>query len=131
LLDAKGSPTVVERAFIAPPRSQIGPVSPEQRAATIQSSLVYGQYEKAVDRESAFEKLQSRAGGVTPGAGSNAGGGILDTIGGMLGGGTAGKGRSREGVVEAAMKSAARSMASEAGRRIMRGVLGSLFGGRR
>jgi len=132
LLDAKGTPCVVERAYVVPPRSQIGPVSAEQRTATIQSSLVFGQYEKAVDRESAYEKLQGRAGGVTPGGSPGTGdGGIMDTIGGILGGGSTGKGRSREGVVEAAMKSAARSMASEAGRRIMRGVLGSIFGGRR
>jgi uncharacterized protein len=133
-LDPKGAPCIVERAFIVPPRSQIGPVTAEQRVATIQSSLVYGQYEKAIDRESAYEKLQSRTGGIAPGAGSG-GGGIMDTIGGILGGGGGGGGkgggRSREGVVEAAMKSAARSMASEAGRRIIRGVLGSIFGGRR
>jgi DNA helicase HerA-like ATPase len=134
-LDPKGAPCIVERAFIVPPRSQIGPVTAEQRVATIQSSLVYGQYEKTVDRESAYEKLQSRTGGIAPGAGGG-GGGIMDTIGGILGGGgggggKGGGGRSREGVVEAAMKSAARSMASEAGRRIIRGVLGSIFGGRR
>jgi uncharacterized protein len=129
-LDAKGSPTIVERAFIVPPRSQVGPVTAEQRAATIQNSLVYGQYEKTVDRESAYEKLQGRTGGIAPTSGS--GGGIMDTIGGILGGGGGGKGKSsREGVVEAAMKSAARSMASEAGRRIIRGVLGSIFGGKR
>jgi uncharacterized protein len=132
-LDAKGAPGIVQRAYVVPPRSLIGPVTPEERKAVIQSSLVAGQYEKAVDRESAFEKLQSRTGvspTVAPGQEAPSGG-ILDSLGSILGGGPAGKGRQREGVIEAAAKSAARAMASEAGKRIIRGVLGSLLGGRR
>ena len=129
-LDDKGRPTVVERAYICPPRSQIGPITPEQRKFLLQNSLVAGQYEKTIDRESAFEKLQARRGGAaTPSAGAGIGGGLgdmLDRIG-LPSGGTS----HREGVVEAAMKSAARAMASEAGRRIIRGVLGSILGGRK
>src|SRR4051812_22803658 len=60
LLDEKGSPCVVERAFIVPPASQLGPISDDERAKLIQSSDVYGHYEKAVDRESAYEKLKAR-----------------------------------------------------------------------
>ncbi|MBL8513147.1 MAG: DUF853 family protein, partial [Betaproteobacteria bacterium] len=55
-LDEKGRPTIVERALVCPPQSQIGPITAEQRAALRESSLVAGQYEKVVDRESAFEK---------------------------------------------------------------------------
>ncbi len=128
-LDEKGRPTIVERAYICPPQSQIGPISPEQRRALLDSSLVAGQYEKTVDRESAFEKLKDRRGSTEspPSAGSGGLGGILEKIGLPSSGGNS----KREGVVEAAMKSAARAMASEAGRRIIRGVLGSILGGRK
>lgn len=60
-LDEKGMPGIVERAFIVPPRSQIGPITPEQRTALIDNSIVAGVYEAAVDRESAYEMLVKRA----------------------------------------------------------------------
>ena len=145
-LDDKGRPTVVERAYICPPNSQIGPITPAERKQLISTSVVAGHYENAVDRESAFEKLQARRGGARGNGGGsdpagatgtastegNGGGfgGMLDKVGGMLGGGTS-SGPGRESIAESAMKSAARAMASEAGRRIIRGVLGSIFGGRR
>jgi DNA helicase HerA-like ATPase len=59
-LDEKGMPSVVERAFVAPPRSQIGPITPEQRKALIDGSIVAGVYEAEVDRESAYEMLVKR-----------------------------------------------------------------------
>ena len=132
-LDEKGRPTVVERAYIFPPKSQIGPISAEQRKSLLQNSLVSGQYEKTVDRESAFEKLQARRGDAVAApadAGSGGGlGGMLEKMG--LPSGGRGAASKREGVLEAAVKSAARAMASEAGRRIIRGVLGSILGGRK
>ncbi|HSC94535.1 MAG TPA: helicase HerA-like domain-containing protein, partial [Burkholderiales bacterium] len=60
LLDRKGTPGIVERAFILPPASKIGPVSPEERKKLIAASVIAGHYEKAVDRESAYEKLKGR-----------------------------------------------------------------------
>jgi len=57
LLDEKGQPTVVERAFIVPPRSQLGPITPAQRQQLLRTSLVAGVYDEAVDRESAYERL--------------------------------------------------------------------------
>jgi DNA helicase HerA-like ATPase len=136
-LDEKGRPTIVERAFVCPPQSQIGPITAEQRATLLQTSLVAGVYEKVLDRESAFEKLRGRPGDATSTSPSG-GGGLSDLLGkvglpGMGGASSGGNGgrSTREGVVEAAMKSAARAMASEAGRRIIRGVLGSILGGRR
>lgn len=60
-LDEKGIPCVVDRAFVVPPVSQLGPVTPDVRAQLINTSLVAGQYEQAVDRESAFEILAKRA----------------------------------------------------------------------
>ncbi len=62
LLDEKGRPSVTERVWVLPPGSQIGPITPEQRRALVEGSLVAGVYEQLVDRESAFEKLTGRAG---------------------------------------------------------------------
>src|SRR5687767_3932882 len=140
-LDEKGRPSVVERAFVVPPASRLGPVSAEERRKVIDGSLVAGHYEKDVDRESAHEQLKTRAHAkgvdgktppAAPAAGSSGGlGGILDSLGLPGGGGGAPKGRTRETAVEAAAKSAARAIGSEVGRRIIRGVLGSILGGKR
>jgi uncharacterized protein len=62
VLDLKGVPTVVERTLIKPPSSRLGPITPQERANLIANSPVAGEYEKAVDRESAYEKLSDKAG---------------------------------------------------------------------
>lgn len=59
-LDPKGIPMIVERAFILPPCGQIGPITPDERKEIIRKSDVYGVYEKLLDRESAFEVLEDR-----------------------------------------------------------------------
>jgi len=138
-----------------PPGSQIGPITPEQRKALIAGSLVAGAYEKAVDRESAYEKLKGRAaasptaaqasgnassgtpipptgtaslpGG--PSAQSNTGGGMLDGLKDVIFGSTGPRGGKHEGLAEAAARSAVRSIGSSVGREIIRGVLGSILGG--
>ncbi len=139
-LDAKGRPSVVERAFIVPPQGQIGPITDAQRRRIVQTSLVAGVYDKVIDRESAYETLKVRAEQAAQAAAAEAqtkedaktakqtesGGGVGGVLGSVLGG----VGR-REGAVEAMAKSAARSIGSQVGRAIMRGVLGSLFGGKR
>jgi hypothetical protein len=140
-LDEKGIPAMVERAMVAPPHSQIGPITPEQRAAIIKSSVVAGVYETPVDRESAYEKLKgkvvaSTAASASASGGADAGGGSKDegwfeeagsVLGGILNQGK----RSQRGdtVVQTMVKSAARTMGSTVGRQIVRGVLGSLLGG--
>ena len=140
LLDAKGTPGVTERAFVLPPASQIGPIETSERRALIGRLLVPGVYEKAVDRESAFEKLKARAEAApAPAAGAKgapataapAGGGLLGGISDILFGSTGPRGGRREGMVEAAAKSAARSAGSAVARQVLRGVLGSLLGGKR
>jgi DNA helicase HerA-like ATPase len=138
LLDAKGAPTVTERAWVLPPSSQIGPITPEERKQLIASSPVAGVYEKTVDRESAFELLRKRAetaptpaAGTAGGGGATAGGGFLGSLGDTLFGSTGPRGGRREGLVDALAKSAARSVGSAIAREITRGVLGSLLGGRR
>ncbi len=59
-LDEQGTPQVVERAWVMPPYSSFSPISPEQRQALISQSIVAGIYEKSLDRESAFELLQNK-----------------------------------------------------------------------
>jgi len=147
MLDDKGAPGVVERAWIAPPGSRIGPITPEERQAIIGRSVIRGHYEQMVDRESAYEKLQARADERQPSADAPApraprtapvpaptgttttpGAGSLSDI---LFGSTGPRGGRREGMLESAARSAARSVGSGVGREIMRGVLGSIFGSKR
>jgi DNA helicase HerA-like ATPase len=135
-LNEQGTPEIVERALIVPPRAQIGPLSETERSSAIENSLVAGHYEKTVDRESAYEILKQRADvrqaeNRAPGTGRKSDN--AESTGGLLGDilGAPGKGRSREGIGEALAKSAARAIGSAVGRQIVRGVLGSLLGGRR
>ena len=138
LLDAKGRPSVTERVYVLPPGSQIGPITAQQRQQLMQDSLVAGVYEKAVDRESAYEKLQGRAAASAPAANSAPGGGAAGQTasGGIMGGlkdvlfGTTGpRGGVHDGLAQSMAKSAVRTMGSSVGREIIRGVLGSIFGG--
>ena len=155
-LDAKGRPSVTERVYVLPPGSQIGPITAEQRAVLLQTSLVAGTYEKTVDRESAYEKLKGRAvaaadsapaagdspggkaGGFTlgnpsasPGTPAPSGGGMMDMVKDLMLGSTGPRGGRHPGLAEKAASSAVRSIGSAVGREIIRGVLGSLLGGSR
>lgn len=170
-LDAKGTPGMVERVWIAPPASRIGPATAQEREALLRESPVAGIYDQAIDRNSAYEVLRDRAaqgagsgaapaasttsdmdgwgnhagsserasssGGAasSPAGSPSSGGGFLqDALGGVLGGGSAG-GRSRssrsDSVLETAAKSMMRSVGSQVGRALVRGILGSLTGGKR
>lgn len=60
VLDLDGRPTVVERAFIVPPRSFIGTISDDNRSQLIRTSKYYNKYERMIDRESAYEMLQRK-----------------------------------------------------------------------
>jgi DNA helicase HerA-like ATPase len=130
-LDANGTPGMVERAMVCPPHSQIGPITPEQRQALIKNSVVAGVYENAVDRESAFEVLRARAGQSLPTTATGPGQvpaspPWYENIPGM-----SGHGRRGDNLADAMAKSAARAMGSSLGRQIIRGVLGSLLGGKK
>ena len=140
LLDEKGRPTVTERVFVLPPGSQIGPILPAQRQALLASSLVAGVYEKTVDRESAYEKIKSRASAAATeaannpdggAAGQSASGGLLGGLNDILFGRTGPRGGRNEGLAQSMAKSAVRTIGSTVGREIIRGVLGSIFGGKR
>lgn len=142
-LDEKGRPNVVERAFILPPASRIGPLTAEERQAVIKGSSIYGHYEALIDRESAYEKLKARTAPATPSTPSGtttppaeapaSNGGWFGGLGDLLGGSSGSGGRNKGGdsVLGAAAKSAARAIGSQVGREIIRGVLGSILGGSR
>lgn len=59
-LEEKGTPAMVERALVVPPASRVGPITPDERKALMAKSIVAGQYEKVIDRESAYERLKAR-----------------------------------------------------------------------
>jgi DNA helicase HerA-like ATPase len=140
LLDAKGSPTVTERAWILPPASRIGPLTDAERNdLRRQAAGSYGHYEQTVDRESAFEKLKTRTldkGGADASAlpqspAASQGKGTVGSLQDILFGTTGPRGGHHEGLIEAASKSAMRSVGSGLGRAILRGTLGSIFGSSR
>lgn len=119
-LQQDGSPAMVERAKVIPPRSRIGALSAEERSGFVKGSSLYTKYSTAVDRESAYEKLHQRA-GLSGSDGAGTGGPVsMKTAG-----------RQPDTLAEVMLKSAVRAASSSAGRAIIRGVLGSLFGGRR
>jgi uncharacterized protein len=144
-LDEKGRPGVTERVFVLPPASQIGPITSEQRRVLIDDSIVAGVYDNTLDRESAYEKIKGHAtdrlkapaaagasgakdphGMTEATASASTGGGLIDSLGSMFGGGARG---TRTSVGEQLFKSAASSIGREVGRQIIRGVLGGIFGG--
>ncbi len=146
-LDAKGSPTVTDRAWIVPPASRIGPITEAERTAVReQTKTLYGHYEQTIDRESAYEKLKARTTGAAPAGGAtgpgesgrpggpdpaapSTGSAVTDALSNILFGSTGPRGGKHDGLVQSAAKSAARSVGSGIGRAILRGALGSILGG--
>jgi DNA helicase HerA-like ATPase len=141
LLDERGEPTVVQRALVAPPRSQIGPITPDQRQALMRESLVAGVYDQAIDRESAYEKLthaaarttedqeRMQAASAAPPAGP-VGPSILEqVVDGVVVALSGQRTHRSDTVVEAFAKSMVRSIGATTGREIARGIMGSIFGG--
>ncbi len=137
MLQDKAVPMPVERAWICPPRSRMGAITPEERAAVRSRSPVSGKYDAPVNRESAAEKLAARANaqaadappvaapapagrGKAPAAEPEAPRSRLDEF--LWGT------KRRQGAIETAAKQATRTVASGIGRQILRGVLGGIFG---
>ena len=119
-LDSKGIPGMVRRCQICPPRSQLAPLSEAERGKLLRSSLVYGHYEKTVDRESAYEKLAARAEqmaaatAAAPPPARRAPAQERSATSDLLG---------------AFAKSAARTVGTQVGRQLLRGLFGSMLGG--
>ncbi|MBX4908273.1 MULTISPECIES: helicase HerA-like C-terminal domain-containing protein [Rhizobium] len=143
-LEAKGAPSIVERTLIRPPSGRVGPLSDGERQQVMDKSPVLGVYDEDVDRESAFEMLTARAkkaaeaeaakraqeeAAEQPGTTSGwslPGFGDDDNRQGRGQSRGRSSGYQRETVVEAAMKSVARTVATQVGRALVRGILGSL-----
>jgi hypothetical protein len=135
-LDDKGQPGIVERAFIMPPKSQIGPLAPDVRRQILTGSVLFGHYERLVDRESAFEMLKSRAERMAvppepPPAPVNRPREEPAPRPEAPPERRPAAGRPRETMFESMAKSAVRSMGSQIGRSIMRGIMGGILGGGR
>jgi hypothetical protein len=119
VLDARGSPTPVAPTRIYPPRSRLGPLTDAERAEQLARWPLAGGYDQPLDRESAHELLTQRA--------QRDAAAVIDPEPVS----PAGRGRQRETLLEATAKSALRAIGSQLGRQLVRGVLGSLLGGRR
>ncbi|MCW5882598.1 MAG: DUF853 family protein [Anaerolineae bacterium] len=146
-LDEKGRPNVVERAFVLPPQSQIGPITPDQRAAILAASTIGNRYNQVIDRESAYELLKVRADEATAAAAAEAAAKDQAAADKQAAKEAAQRQKEFEKAQAAAMKaerSASRSqpadpmntmlnelgktMGREMGKSIQRGLFGSLFG---
>ncbi len=117
-LDDKGIPAPVERALICPPVSRLRPLDSKERDQIRSESIVGTFYDQEIDRESAYEQLTARAqhqANAKPPPSQRS---------------RSRQARTVEDILGAAAKSAARSIGTQFGRQIMRGVLGSLFGKR-
>jgi uncharacterized protein len=135
-LQDKGIPMPVERTLVAPPRSRMGAITEAERAQVRAGSPVGGKYDTRVDRDSAAEMLAKKAETKTEEAqapqartraqdeaeDSGFGQAVKDAVFGT---------KRRQGMVETIAKQTARTVGSQIGRQILRGVLGSIFGGRR
>jgi DNA helicase HerA-like ATPase len=149
MLDEKGMPSMVTRAYIAPPSARVGAITPAELKGVMDKSTLRGKYDTPVDRESAFEMLNERANGKltdanAPPVEAGADGGILGQIGGAIGG-MLGSGPAKinpktgkpmrqpqsmgETIVKNAVQSAARSLGTQVMRAVLRGVLGGILGG--
>ncbi|HXV31847.1 MAG TPA: helicase HerA-like domain-containing protein, partial [Sinorhizobium sp.] len=142
-LEGKGSPSVVERTLIRPPASRLGPLTEAERQNTIDVSPVRGLYDEDFDRESAYEILAKRTAQAAEAARqaekqaaeeqSGSKRWTLPGFGDDTDEAPSGRqarprssGYQRETIMEAAMKSVARTVATQVGRAIVRGILGSL-----
>lgn len=127
-LDEKGVPSPVERTYVCPPESRIGPTTKAERAEVMASSLVKGIYEDINDRESAYEILKKRTEKTAKKEED------IDEKEekerGFDWGGVLGKKRSKrsDSFLESAAKTLVRAIGSSLGRRIIRGILGTILG---
>ena len=131
LLEADGSPTPVERTLIAPPRSRVGPITPDERDAVMDESPVSGKYSELIDRESAYEKLNARAAGEEAAAAQTAAeveAAKQAALQQRLDARAAPAGRPTMSIAEQLTKGVARSMATSLGGKLGREVLGSVGG---
>ena len=130
-LQGRGTPSRVARTRIRPPESRMGPATAAERREVLAVSDLGDKYDAAVDRRSAHEILAERSAAAveeverppSPKRRYEPGGASPPPA-------RRGGGRQRQGMFEAMAKSALRSIGSQLGRQVVRGLLGSLFRGR-
>lgn len=144
VLDRKGRPGMVQQTLIKPPKSQIGPIDSKQRQVLMEDSLVAGVYDTAVDRESAHEILSARAEQVAEQQAKNEEAARIaeaeakaekvrlakQKAEASKSKRSRSSSRRSDSAMDAFVKSAMRSLGGQVGRKLVRGILGSLFGGR-
>ena len=123
VLNKDGSPTPVERVLIRPPESRIGPLSEDERQTIMSRSPLKGRYDNSIDRESAYEILKRRTEETARRA-------AVENAENQRGRKPPRHSSTRQSTAEAMINSAARAVGSQLGRRLVRGLLGSLLGGR-
>lgn len=143
MLQKKGVPGVVERTLIRPPSSQLGPITEQERAAILKASAMAGKYDTPLDRRSAYEILAQRAQTAAqeaevsereaeeasqPAAREfNAGRRYSGT---RVSRSTSRPSREKDTFTSAMSEAVIKELKGTTGRRIVRGILGSLFRGR-
>ncbi len=137
LLDEKGTPSIVQRSFIIAPGSNMGALTDEECSALIAQSPLSGRYDEAIDRVSAYENLQSKAETTPPPttdtpnqpttSANKQEKSFLDGVNEILFGSTGPRGGKKDGLVQTAAKTATRQLSNG----IVRGILGSILGGRK
>lgn len=134
-LEENGTPAVVERAFVCPPQGRLGIIMPNERQEIIKNSIHFGNYEKTVDRESAFEVIKKRTAqraAQSPQLPAPRQQKCrLPQPRGQKPAQRRSPGRPRDTLGTAFAKSTMRSIGSSLGRQIVRGVLGSILGRKR
>ncbi|MCU7872790.1 MAG: DUF853 domain-containing protein [Candidatus Thiodiazotropha sp. (ex Lucinoma borealis)] len=128
-LDKKGVPSIVEKTLMAPPRSQFGPVDQKEREKIIKRSPFNTTYQAEIDRESAYELLKKREEELIKRREQQAQKEAAEKEQNRTKKSSGGS--RRQGIGEAFAKSVARAIGSKLGRQIVRGILGSIIGGRR
>ena len=130
-LDTKGRPTVVDWCLMAPPHSQIGPISAEEKSRLMERSPIKGRYEQVLDRESAYELLKAREEELFRKRQEAAAELEREKTAAREAKEKRKPGRQRQSILESTLKSIGRSIGSQIGRSLVRGILGSLIGKRR
>lgn len=126
-LDEKGVPSIVEKTLMSPPRSQFGPITEDERKKIVDRSPVKSRYGELIDRESAYELLKKREQELIKRREQQA---KKEAAEKQESRSKRSSGSRRQGVGEAFAKSIARAIGSKLGKQIIRGILGSIMGGK-
>ena len=125
ILDGEGAPTPVERVLIRPPESRIGPLNDAERKKIMERSPFKGLYDDTIDRESAFELLKQRAEELEQHRAAEEK--RIEEEKARAKSQKKSSGRKRQGIGETLLKSVARTVGTQVGRKIVRGILGSIL----